>query len=82
MKRKDHKHFKNILSYKAKQFMLTKTISKKKSLDKLEDGASGFAGGDIEQVIFKKIIYIYLNYIELMISTKKIDDHLKCIMNS
>ena len=34
---KDHKQLKNTLTYKAKQFMLTKKI--KKSLNILEDGA-------------------------------------------
>ena len=46
---KDNRHFKNILIYKAKQFMMAKRYPKK-SLHILEDGVSGVQVGDIEQV--------------------------------
>ena len=47
---KNHRHFKIILIYKAKQFMMTKTNPVKVYIY-LEDGASGVQVGDIEQVI-------------------------------
>jgi hypothetical protein len=46
---KNHRHFENMLIYKAKQIMMTK-INSKKSLHVLEDDASGVQVGDIEQV--------------------------------
>jgi hypothetical protein len=50
VKKKNHRHFKNILIYKANQIKMTKKNSKK-ILDIFEDGASGVQVGDIEQVI-------------------------------
>ena len=44
-KRESHIENKNTLNYKAKQFMLTKTI-RRKSLHILEDDASGVQVGD------------------------------------
>ena len=44
--KKNHKHWKNILMYKAKQFMKNKP---QESLHILEDGASGVQVDDIEQ---------------------------------
>ena len=46
---KFHKHWNNILIYKAKQFMMTKQF--KESLHILEDGASGRQVDDIKQAI-------------------------------
>jgi hypothetical protein len=48
-KKKTRRHFKNMLIYKAKQFMMTKNNSKK-SLHILEEGATDAQVGDIEQV--------------------------------
>jgi hypothetical protein len=48
--KKVHRHFKNILIYKAEQFIMTKN-NFKKSLHILEDNASGLQVDDIEQVI-------------------------------
>jgi hypothetical protein len=45
----NHKHFINMLLYKAKQIMMTRKHYKK-SLHILEDGTSGVQVGDIEQV--------------------------------
>jgi hypothetical protein len=47
---KNHRHFKNILIYKPKQFMMATKISKK-NLHILGDTGSGVEVGDIEQVI-------------------------------
>jgi hypothetical protein len=49
VKKKNHRHCKNISIYKAKQFMMTK--KSKKCPHILEDNASGVQVGDIEQVI-------------------------------
>ncbi len=46
VKKKNHRHFKNKLIHKAKQFMMTNKFPKK-SLHILEDGASGVQVGDI-----------------------------------
>ena len=46
---KYHRHFKNILIYKAKKIRWQKDF--KKNLHILEDGANGVQVGDIEQVI-------------------------------
>jgi hypothetical protein len=60
VKEKNHRHSINILIYKAKQFMMTKIIIRKK-LHILEDGASGVQVGDIGQVIvfFIKRVKLY-----------------------
>ena len=51
MKKKNHKHFKNLnlLIYKAKQITMTKNSMESPHI--LEDGTSGVQVGDIEQVI-------------------------------
>jgi len=49
VKKQNHRHSRNIMIYKAKQFMMTKHFQG--SLHILEDGASGVKIGNIEQVI-------------------------------
>ena len=53
---KNHRHFKTIMIYKAKQFMMGK--NSKKSLHILEDGTSGVQVGDIEQVIVENLFNV------------------------
>ena len=56
-KRESHIENKNTLNYKAKQFMLTKTI-RRKNLHILEDDASGVQVGDTEQAIVYNLFAI------------------------
>ena len=52
----NHRHFKNILIYKAKQIMLTKNFQE--SLHILKDNASVVQVGYIEQVIVSNLFEV------------------------
>ena len=56
-KRESHIENENTLNYKAKQFMLTKTI-RRKNLHILEDDARGVQVGDTEQAIVYNLFAI------------------------
>ena len=56
VKKKNHRHFKYIVIYKAKKIMMTK--KSKKNLHILEDGTSGVQVGDIEQVTVSNLFKV------------------------
>ena len=60
----NHKHFTNMLIYKAKQFRMEK--NPQQNLHILEDGASHVQVGDIEQVRD----FVFLKSIKLMVFYK------------